>query len=217
MLFSTWLTYLVAAIAISLSPGPGAIAAMGAGLNHGFRRGRRIALGLALGVATQLLVVGVGLGALLATSEMAFSVVKWVGAAYLVWLGVQQWRAQARPLGVDTTAKAAASDAVSASHETRALILRGWTVNALNPKGTVFLLAVMPQFLDLTRPLVAQYLTIGLTTAVIEFAVMTGYVAVASRVLALLRQPRHIRWMNRSFGSLFMAAGAFLASFKHTV
>jgi homoserine/homoserine lactone efflux protein len=217
MQFSTWLTYLIAAIAISLSPGPGAIAAMGAGLNHGFRHGRRIALGLAAGVATQLLVVGVGLGALMATSEMAFSIVKWVGAAYLVWLGIQQWRAQARPLGVDTSTPNTDRPTAPTAHDMRALMLRGWTVNALNPKGTVFLLAVMPQFLDLSRPLLAQYATIGLTTAVIEFTVMTGYVAVASRVLALLRQPKHIRWMNRSFGSLFMAAGAFLASFKHTV
>ena len=95
--FSTWLPFFLATVAISLSPGPGAIAAMGAGLNHGFRQGQRIAFGLALGVITQLLVVGVGLGALLATSETAFAAVKWVGACYLIYLGVQQWRSPASP------------------------------------------------------------------------------------------------------------------------
>lgn len=222
MEFSTWLPFFIATVAISLSPGPGAIAAMGAGLNHGFGRGQVIALGLALGVWTQLLVVGVGLGALLATSELAFAVVKWLGAAYLVWLGVQQWRSPASPVQAPqptpqpTPQQAAGSAPVAAVDPTlrRRLFLRGWTVNALNPKGTVFLLAVMPQFLDLAQPLLAQYLTIGATFGAVECAVMTGYVALASRVLRLLRSPRHISWMNRSFGGLFVVAGLVLASFK---
>lgn len=205
----TWLPFFIATVAISLSPGPGAIAAMGAGLNHGFARGQRIAFGLALGVWTQLLVVGVGLGALLATSNLAFAAVKWLGVAYLVYLGVQQWRARAAPI--------AAPGAEAAPASGGALVLRGWTVNALNPKGTVFLLAVMPQFIDLAQPLLAQYLVIGATFGLVEFSVMTGYVALASRILGLLRSPRQIRWMNRSFGGLFVAAGLALAAFKRAV
>ena len=96
MSFDAWWPFFVATVLISLSPGPGAIAAMGAGLNHGFAKGQRIALGLMLGVWTQLLVVGVGLGALLATSSLAFNAVKWLGVAYLVWLGIQQWLAPAK-------------------------------------------------------------------------------------------------------------------------
>ena len=211
MEFNTWLTFLAAAVAISLSPGPGAIAAMGAGLNHGFRRGQVIAFGLLRGVWTQTLVVGFGLGMLLTTSELAFSVVKWVGALYLVWLGVQQWRAPARPLVTEAPAEAAPD-----AHLARTLFLRGWTVNALNPKGTVFLIAVLPQFIDATRPLLAQYLAIGVTFGVVESLVMSGYVALAARVLGLLRQPRQILWMNRTFGSLFVAAGLLLATFKRT-
>ncbi|OQC05297.1 MAG: Homoserine/homoserine lactone efflux protein [Alphaproteobacteria bacterium ADurb.Bin100] len=96
----------------------------------------------------------------------------------------------------------------------------GWTIdlntdrNALNPKGTVFLLAVLPQFIDAGRPLLAQYLTIAATFGVVECLVMSGYVALAARVLGTLRSPRHICWMNRGFGSLFVAAGAALALFK---
>ena len=206
MAFSTWLAFFLATVAISLSPGPGAIAAMSAGLNHGFRRGQTIAFGLALGVWTQLLVVGVGLGALLATSATAFTVLKWAGVAYLVWLGVQQWRSPAAPIS--------ATPGEPAATRRRDLVLRGWGVNALNPKGTVFLLAVMPQFLHLDQPMLGQYLVIAATFGAVEFTVMSGYAALASRVLRLLRTPRQIRWMNRSFGSLFVAAGMFLATFK---
>jgi homoserine/homoserine lactone efflux protein len=207
---ATWIPFFIATVAISLSPGPGAIAAMSTGLNHGFRHGQVIAFGLMLGVWTQLLVVGVGLGALLATSALAFAAVKWLGVAYLVWLGIAQWRSPAAPISAN--AEKAAMVASRGS-----LFLRGWTVNALNPKGTVFLLAVMPQFIDLAQPLLAQYLAIGATFGAVECCVMSGYVALASRVLRLLRTPRQIRWMNRSFGSLFVAAGVFLATFKRGV
>lgn len=203
---ATWIPFFLATVAISLSPGPGAIAAMGAGLNHGAAQGQRIAFGLALGVWTQLLVVGVGLGALLATSATAFAVIKWLGAAYLVYLGVQQWRTPDRPL---VTPGAAEGETTA-----RALVMRGWMVNALNPKGTVFLLAVLPQFVDASQPLLAQYLVIGLTFGVVEFLVMSGYAVLAGRVLGLLRGPAHQRWMNRVFGGLFVAAGIFLATFK---
>ncbi|MFO1339008.1 MAG: LysE family transporter [Burkholderiaceae bacterium] len=206
---ATWIPFFFATVAISLSPGPGAIAAMGAGLNHGFARGQRIAFGLALGVWTQLAVVGVGLGALLATSGTAFAVVKWLGVAYLVWLGVQQWRAPAAAL--------VARDDGAGLMSTRALVLRGWTVNAVNPKGTVFLLAVLPQFVEPAQPLLAQYLVIGATFGAVEFCVMSGYAALASRVLGLLRTQRQMRTTNRVFGSLFVLAGVLLASFKRAV
>jgi homoserine/homoserine lactone efflux protein len=131
-----------------------------------------------------------------------------VGVAYLVWLGVQQWRAPARPLA------AAAAEGAPVVVTRRALVLRGWMVNAVNPKGTVFLLAVVPQFLALSQPLAPQYATIGATLALTEMVVMAGYAALAARLLRLLRSPRQLKAMNRTFGSLFVAAGAFLASFR---
>ena len=98
MELSTWLAFFAASWAISISPGAGAIAAMSAGLNHGFRRGYFTSFGLVLGIWTQVIVVGVGLGALVAASSSAFLVVKWLGVAYLLWLGVAQWRAPATPM-----------------------------------------------------------------------------------------------------------------------
>ena len=206
MELSTWLTFFAAAWAISISPGAGAVAAMSSGINHGFRRGYFTTFGLVLGIWSQVLVVGAGLGALVAASGMAFLVVKWLGVAYLVWLGIAQWRAPATPLA------AALDDAVAATR--RSLVLRGWMINAVNPKGTVFLLAVVPQFLDLSQPLLPQYLTISATLGFTDLVVMAGYTALAARLLGALRSPAHIRAMNRTFGSLFVLAGSLLALFK---
>lgn len=203
---STWLAFFAAAWAISLSPGAGAIAAMSAGLNHGLRHGWPIVIGLVAGIWTQIVVVGVGLGALIAASSLAFLVVKWAGVAYLVWLGVKQWRAPAVPL------VAATADAPSVSG--RDLFLRGWLVNAVNPKGTVFLLAVVPQFLDLAQPLAPQYTLIAATLACTDTVVMAGYMLLAARVLRLLRAPSHLKTLNRVFGALFVLAGSLLATFR---
>jgi len=209
MEFSTWLTFFAAAWAISLSPGAGAIAAMTSGLNHGFRRGYFTTFGLVLGIMTQIVVVGAGLGALIAASSLAFMLVKWGGVAYLVWLGVQQWRAPAVPM------VAAAQPGETAQTTTRRqLVMRGWLINAVNPKGTVFLLAVVPQFLDLHAGLPKQYAVIAATLAFTDSVVMAGYTVLAARVLTVLRSARQIMLMNRTFGSLFIAAGMLLATFK---
>lgn len=206
MNLQTWLAFFVAAWAISLSPGAGAVASMSAGLRHGFRRGYTVCLGLVLGIWTQLLVVSVGLGALIATSSTAFALVKWAGVAYLVWLGLQQWRAPAVPLVLAGEAGASPSGLQ--------LVLRGWAVNAVNPKGTVFLLAVVPQFITMEQPLLVQYLVIAATLAFTDLVVMAGYMALATRLLGALRSPAHLRAVNRLFGSLFVLAGIGLAVFK---
>lgn len=205
---SVWIAFFAASWAISISPGAGAVAAMSAGLTHGFRRGYVLTLGLVLGIWTQVLVVGLGLGALIATSALAFAVVKWAGVAYLLWLGLRQWRAPAAALvGEEGQAGAAAVP----WHQ---LVLRGWMVNAVNPKGTVFLLAVVPQFLDLSRPLPLQYLVIAATLAFTDLVVMGGYTALAARLLRLLRSARQMQAINRVFGALFMFVAMLLATFK---
>lgn len=206
MQFTTWLAFFAASWAISLSPGAGAIAAMSSGLNHGFKRGYFTTFGLILGILTQILVVCAGLGALIAASSLGFAIVKWLGVAYLVYLGIQQWRAPATPM--------VAADAEVRAVTRRQLVLRGWAINAVNPKGTVFLLAVMPQFLDLHASLLPQYVVIAATLGFTDLVVMAGYTALAARVLSALRSTKQILLMNRTFGSLFIAAGALLATFK---
>lgn len=205
MTLETWLAFFVAAILISVSPGAGAVACMTTGMRHGYRRGIWNIFGMQVGIALQLAVVGAGLGAILATSTAAFTVLKWLGVGYLCWLGVRQWRAPAEPVRV------------GAEHRggTRAaLFAQGFLVNATNPKATVFFLAVLPQFVDPARPLAAQYLTVCATLTVVDLVVMSGYTLFAAKFLGLLRAPRQIRFVNRLFGGLFVAAAALLASFK---
>ena len=207
MELSTWLAFFAASWAISISPGAGAVAAMSAGLNHGFRRGYITTFGLVLGIWLQVVVVSLGLGALVATSSTAFAVVKWLGVAYLVYLGIQQWRAPAAPMAAKTEEGAAVVTR-------RSMVLRAVMINAVNPKGTVFLLAVVPQFLNLAQPLLPQYLTIAATLGFTDLVVMAGYTALAARVLGALKSPSHLRAMNRMFGGLFVLAGSLLAMFK---
>lgn len=206
MTFSTWLTFFVAAWAISFSPGAGAISAMSAGLKYGFARGYWNTVGLILGIMAQFVIVAVGLGAVLATSELAFTIVKYLGVAYLIYLGVRQIRTDAAPVAVDT--------GNPADFSVRDLILRGVLVNLMNPKGTVFLLAVVPQFMNPNAPLALQYLAVAGTLAFTDLVAMGVYTLLAAKVLRLLRSAHHIRWMNRVFGSLFIVAGVFLATFR---
>ncbi|KCB24049.1 LysE family transporter [Bordetella hinzii] len=206
MTLSTWLTFLLASWAISFSPGAGAISAMSSGLKYGFARGYWNTAGLIMGILFQFLIVAVGLGAVLATSELAFMVVKYLGVAYLVYLGVRQIRSDAAPVAVDTGDPGQAS--------IRELVMRGFLINTMNPKGTVFLLAVVPQFVDPGQPLTAQYAALAGTLAFTDLVAMGFYTLLAAKVLRLLRSARHIRWMNRVFGSLFIIAGVFLATFR---
>ncbi len=211
MSLAVWITFFAAAWAISLSPGAAAVAAMGSGLQHGGARGSLpLIAGLVLGLWTQVAVVGIGLGAVIAASATAFHLVQWAGVAYLCWLGVQQWRAPAHAL----VAPAGDVPGLAPAALARRLSWRGYAVNALNPKGTVFLLAVLPQFLDLAAPLPMQYLVAGATLGLTEGCVMAGYAALALRVLRRLRTERQVRWVQRTFGTLFIAAGAALAAVR---
>ncbi len=205
MQWSTWLAFFVASWLISISPGAGAVYAMSSGLTHGFRRGYIATVGLVLGIWTLLLIVAVGVGALLASSVHAFAFIKWFGVAYLMYLGVLQWRAPVRIVHAEQ---------LNATFNAKALILKGWLINSSNPKGVLFMLAVVPQFIVPEAPLLPQYLIIGATLAFTDIVVMAGYTALAANLLRLLKTERHLRWMNRVFGGLFIAAAGLLASFK---
>lgn len=206
MTWDTWLAFFLACWLISLSPGAGAIASMSSGLNFGFCRGYWNAIGLQLALVLQIAVVAAGVGALLATSELAFALIKWFGVLYLLYLGWKQWSAPPSAL---------ASEPVDLRRgRPLALLLRGFVVNASNPKAIVFILAVLPQFLDTSRPLLAQYLLMTLTMVAVDLVVMAGYTGLAARVLKLLREPGQQRLLNRVFGGLFGAAATLLATVK---
>ena len=207
MTLATWITFFLACWAISLSPGPGAIAAMSAGLNQGFRRGYFTVFGLVLGIWTQLIIVVVGLGALIAASNTAFTVLKFLGAAYLVWVGISQWRASDKPL-------VAATDAPPLTR--KQLVDARLGDQRHQPQGRGVHAAVVPNFIDLAHPLLPQYLVI-MAVAVVHRPGGDGRLRGAGvRVLRALNEPHHVRIMNRCFGSLFIVAGSLLAAFRRT-
>jgi homoserine/homoserine lactone efflux protein len=204
MSLETWLAFFAACWVISLSPGAGAIASMSSGLQYGFWRGYWNALGLQLALIVQIAIIAAGLGAVLATSALAFTLIKWFGVAYLVYLGIKQWRALPSDLSDDSV--------IRPIGKPLALITRGFLVNISNPKALVFMLAILPQFIDTHLPLLPQYLTIGVTMVSVDLIVMAGYTGLASKVLRVLKTPKQQRRMNRTFAGLFVSAAAFLAT-----
>lgn len=209
MNLDTWIALFVAGWLISLSPGPGAISCMSTGLRFGLAGGIWNILGLQTALAICIAIVGTGLGALLAASSVAFSAVKWFGVAYLVYLGVRQWFA-APTTGVLGGSAGAAPQAASRW----ALFRQGLLVNLSNPKGIVFFLAVLPQFIDPKAAQLPQYLIAAVTLVGIDLIVMHGYTAAAASIQGWLRSPRQMRWLNRGFGGMFVGAGLLLAGFQ---
>ena len=177
MSYQVWIAFMLACWVISVSPGAGAIASMSSGLNYGFRHGYWNAIGLQLALLLQIAIVAAGAGVLFATTPWAFLIVKWFGVAYLLYLAYLQWAAPAQSIEIqhELTRKSAGK-----------LVMYGFLVNMSNPKAIVFLLAVLPQFLDLSKPQWTQYAIMALTMISIDLIVMAGYTGLAAKVLRLL-------------------------------
>ncbi len=208
-----WLAYLAAAWVIAVSPGSGAVLSMTHGLAYGVRGAGATILGLELGVAAILLIAGVGVGAVLVASATAFTVVKVVGACYLIWLGWRQWRSPVDGItapGGQTPATAGGAGLPSVKER----VLLGFFTNVTNPKGIVFVVAVLPQFIDPARSLWLQLLILLVTTLFTDVIVMHGYAFLASRAQRWLATAKARRTQNRVFGGVLMAMGASLFMVK---
>ncbi|WP_439590057.1 LysE family transporter [Hydrogenophaga sp.] len=212
MSLQVWMAYFVASWAIALSPGSGAVLSMTHGLAYGVRKTGATIAGLQLGLSVILLVAGVGVGALLLASATAFTVVKFAGAGYLIWLGLKQWRSRV-PDAVALGPEQAADTGVPSARER---FVTGFFTNVTNPKGIVFMVAVLPQFLDPARVLWLQLLILLITTILVDLVVMHGYAFLASRMQRWLATARARRAQNRVFGGVLMAMGASLLLVKRT-
>lgn len=205
MSYQMWVAFMLACWVISISPGAGAIASMSSGLHHGFRHGYWNAIGLQLALLLQFGIVAAGAGILFATTSWAFLLVKWFGVTYLLYLAYLQWKAPIQAVNIQLD---------HANKSRTKLILNGFIVNISNPKAIVFLLAVVPQFLDLSKPQSPQYIMMAVTMIAIDLIVMAGYTGLASKVLSVLKSPKQQKYMNRTFAVLF-AGAATLLSFVH--
>jgi homoserine/homoserine lactone efflux protein len=197
---TVWLGFLAASILIAVTPGPGAVISISTGMRRGYWAALTAILGLQAAILLHLVIVALGLGALLAASETAFSVVKFVGAGYLVWLGMKKWRAPVVPV-----------DANVPTIRRKGLFLQGMLVNLTNPKAIIFVGALVPQFVNPALPQVPQYLLIAATLCLTDMTVMSGYALAGSHLGRWLHDPTTIRLQNRAFGGLFVSAGALLA------
>jgi homoserine/homoserine lactone efflux protein len=163
--------------------------------------------GQEFGLLFQLALVAVGLGAVVSKSIVAFTVIKFVGVAYLVYLAVRQWRASGHDLREQMDGR-----------RTRGglpLLARGFLVNATNPKALLFYLAVLPQFVVPDAPLLSQYVVIGLTFVTVDVIVMTVYAGLSTRMLKFLGARQQLM-LNRFFSSLFAIAAMALALVRRT-
>ena len=195
----SWLIYLLAAIGLSLSPGPNGLLALTHGALHGRRKTLYTIFGGALGFVLIIALSLFGIGALLQASLVWLTVLKWVGGAYLVWLGIQVWRAP--PIGVD--AQAAALPRAGWS-----LFRQGLLSAVTNPKGILFFAAFLPQFIDPARGLLLQFAIMAGTFAAVEVGTELLIASMAHRISPWLR--RIGKRFNQVCGGVFMAIGAAL-------
>ncbi|WP_372621695.1 LysE family translocator [Falsiroseomonas sp.] len=193
-----WLAFVAAATAMLLIPGPTILLLIGQSLGGGARNALPLVAGVALGDLTAMTLSLAGLGAVLATSAAAFTLLKWAGAAYLVWLGVRMWRAPVDP---------AAAPPLTGRRAMR----EAYVVTALNPKGIVFFVAFVPQFLDPARPFATQAAILVATFVTLAAANAAAYALLAARLSGAVRRPGLRRALNRAGGAVLVGAGLAVA------
>ncbi|MBN9535616.1 MAG: lysine transporter LysE [Alphaproteobacteria bacterium 65-37] len=203
MTFETWAAFAAASTVLLIIPGPTVLLVVSYALGQGWRTALPMAVGVALGDFTAMTLSMLGLGALLATSATLFTILKWVGAAYLVYLGIKLWRAGG------TLDAAPRTDAVSAAK----MLGHAWLVTALNPKSITFFVAFLPAFLDPTGDFFTQMLVFETTFLLLAFANAFGYALVASRARRFASNPRAIGVVNKVGGGLLVGAGVATVSF----
>jgi threonine/homoserine/homoserine lactone efflux protein len=199
MNLDTWLVYLLASIGLSLSPGPNGLLALTHGALHGPRKTLFTILGGSVGFIAVVALSMFGIGALLQTSLLWLTVMKWVGGAYLVWLGIQVWRSP--PIGLEVQATAAPRAGWS-------LFRQGLLSAVTNPKGLLFFAAFLPQFIDPARNLFVQFVVMAGTFALIEIGTELFIAHMAHRISPWLE--RVGRRFNQACGGVFIAIGAVL-------
>jgi threonine/homoserine/homoserine lactone efflux protein len=200
MALSTYLLYLVAVAVLIVTPGPTMLMCMTNAINHGPRRAMTSVAGSVTSVLGVMLLSALGLGALLAASETAFTAAKVAGAAYLIWLGIRTFRGAGAPLLHDKAAVPVR----------RSFYLQGVLVGASNPKSVLFFVAFLPQFLDPAAPVAPQFAILAFTFVALEFIVLAPCALGVARAMPLLRSSTLVRWINRLCGGLFTLMGGLL-------
>ncbi|MBC2883819.1 LysE family translocator [Ochrobactrum sp. CM-21-5] len=204
MSVEVWLAFSAASIVLLIIPGPTVLLVVSYALGQGWKTAFPMAVGVALGDFTAMTLSMLGVGALLAASATVFTIVKWAGAAYLVWLGIKLFRA-----GGMMDAKAR-YDKVSPAR----MLIHAWLVTALNPKSITFFVAFLPQFLNPHRDFLTQMLVFESTFLVLAFLNAFAYALAAARARRFFTNERALRVFNRTGGTMLIGAGIATASMR---
>ncbi len=205
MSLNAWLVYVATVFFVSATPGPNMLLAMTHGIRYGSRRALPTLAGLLSALGLIMTGSALGLGAVLAASELLFSIIKYAGAAYLIWLGIKTWRATPAPVGDGPTE---AERSVTGWQRFRT----GFLVAMSNPKAFVFFTALFPQFMDARAEQLPQLAVLAGTFFVIESSWQFAYAAGGARLKGWLNSPRRQGLMNRFAGGSFVAAGVALST-----
>jgi len=204
MPFQTWLLFCVTETILCFTPGPAVLLVVSLALTRGGRAGLGASFGILGANACYFLLSATGIGAILLASWELFFLVRWIGAAYLVWLGLHMLLSRpSRRMADDVADRRPVNP-----------IMHGLVTQGANPKALVFFTALLPQFVDPARPVPAQILVLGVSSIVIELAVLALYVAVCHRARAVTERPGFATALNRAGGTLLIGAGAGLATLR---
>jgi len=206
MSLDLFLVFLATETLLCLTPGPAVLFVIANGLGGGMPRATAAGAGILAANALCFAVPAMGIGALLVASYEAFFLVKWIGAAYLVWLGIQAWRARG-PLALR-------ADDMPIGGRLRRAFADGFVLQMANPKAILFFAALLPQFVEPSAPVGLQLAILGIASIAVEFVVLTAYGALVQRARRVMIRPTFVTWTNRASGGLLLAAGALVAAMR---
>ena len=206
MSLSTWWVFVSLNLVLDLTPGPAVLYVLSSALRGNAGRGIAASCGILTANALYFALSATGIGVVILASYRLFFAIKWLGAAYLVYLGARALLA--RDTGFASAGGAAPSTPASDVYR------GGVFVQLSNPKAIVYFSAIVPQFVNAREPVLFQVALLGITAIVCEFAVLSLYSVVAGKAAALARTPAFARWTNRGAGLLLIGAGAGLAALR---
>lgn len=204
MTYSNWLIYVLAVLILTASPGPSVLLCVSKSVSHGFRSAFITALGSLIAIIMIMTLSFTGLGVIIASSDIAFTIIKWGGAAYLIYLGIQSFKSKVDNFSL--------SQSSSSPMDMFSHWLSGFVVGASNPKAIIFFTALFPQFINTQTPLLTQYLIMAVTFAVMELFWLSFYSGLARRSSQWLTKPGRAKRFNQLTGGVFIGAGLLLSS-----
>ena len=208
MTWQVWRAFFLVETALCLTPGPAVLLVLSQALTHGALKALNSIVGIIAANTFYFVLSATGIGAILLASYDLFFAIKWIGAAYLVWLGVSAFLGRSKAFSV----RSGEAAAVRPSR----LFLNGLVLQLSNPKALVFFTALLPQFINPHAPIIPQVAILAFTSVVIEFLVQLFYAVLAGRASRLATEPRFARLTERVSGTLLIGAGLGMAALRRT-